>query len=91
MFYLPNITGVLWFAHQVWPRVMNRVPQATLTIAGKNPPPEIQALSTSNDRGTPIQITGYLPDLQPYLERAAVFIVPRLAMGAAYRFYFNWR
>jgi glycosyltransferase involved in cell wall biosynthesis len=81
MFYLPNITGVLWFVQQVWPRVLDRVPQATLTIAGKNPPAKIQALSTSNDMGTTIQITGYVPDPLPYLERAAVFIVPLLAGG----------
>jgi polysaccharide biosynthesis protein PslH len=37
MFYLPNITGMLWFVQQVWPRVLDRMPQATLTIAGKTP------------------------------------------------------
>jgi glycosyltransferase involved in cell wall biosynthesis len=81
MFYLPNITGMLWFAREVWPRVLAQVPQATLTIAGKNPPPVIQQLSMSSPDGTHIQVTGYLPDPLPHLQRANVFIVPLLAGG----------
>jgi polysaccharide biosynthesis protein PslH len=81
MFYLPNITGMLWFTQDVWPRVLAQVPQATLTIAGKNPPLVIQQLSRSSPDGAHIQVTGYLPDPLPYLEHANVFIVPLLAGG----------
>jgi polysaccharide biosynthesis protein PslH len=80
MIYLPNITGILWFVHEVWPRILAKVPHMTLTIAGKNPPPEIQKLSNSNHHEG-IRITGYLPDPKPYLEEAGVFIVPLLAGG----------
>jgi hypothetical protein len=52
MFYLPNITGMLWFVREVWPRVLAQVPQATLTIAGKNPPAVIQQLSSSGPDGS---------------------------------------
>jgi polysaccharide biosynthesis protein PslH len=76
MFYLPNITGMLWFVREVWPLVLAQMPQAILTIAGKNPPAVIQQLSSSS-----IQVTGYLPDPLPHLERASVFIVPLLAGG----------
>jgi glycosyltransferase involved in cell wall biosynthesis len=81
MFYLPNVTGMLWFARDVWPRILAQVPQATLTIAGKNPPAEIQAITTSKNGGANIQVTGYVPDPRPYLEQAGVFIVPLLAGG----------
>lgn len=76
MFYLPNIQGVLWFTREVWPHVLARIPRATLTIAGKNPPPEILAISNAA-----IQVTGYVTDPRPYLEQAGVFVVPLLAGG----------
>jgi polysaccharide biosynthesis protein PslH len=79
MFWLPNVEGVLWFAREVWPKVIEHVPQATFTIAGKNPPAEIQSLPANQNGGASIQVTGYVPDPQPYLERAAVFIVPLLS------------
>ena len=81
MFWLPNVEGVLWFAREVWPKVVAQVPQATFTIAGKNPPAEIQALAASQNGSSSVQVTGYVPDPQPYLERAGVFIVPLLSGG----------
>jgi glycosyltransferase involved in cell wall biosynthesis len=81
MFWLPNVEGVLWFAREVWPKVIAQVPQATFTIVGKNPPAEIQGLSTCQNRRSPVKVTGYVADPQPFLERAGVFIVPLLSGG----------
>lgn len=81
MFWLPNVEGVLWFAREVWPAVVAQVPQATFTIVGKNPPTEIRALSMGQKGMPSIQVTGYIPDPQPYLKRAGVFIVPLLSGG----------
>lgn len=86
MFWLPNIEGMLWFAHEVWPQVKARLPAATLTIIGKNPPLSIQELANGQpgknpDRRSGIEVTGYVPDPQPYLQRAGVFIVPLLSGG----------
>lgn len=81
MFWLPNVEGVLWFAKDVWPKIAAQVPNATFTIAGKNPPAEIQALSNMQNVNSPIDVTGYVPDPQTYLERTAVFIVPLLSGG----------
>jgi glycosyltransferase involved in cell wall biosynthesis len=77
MFWPPNITGVLWFAREVLPRVHKEIPEARFVIAGKNPPPEVASL-TSDPR---IEVTGYAPDPAPYLARADVFVVPLLAGG----------
>lgn len=74
----PNADGVIWFAHEVWPRVLAQVPEALLTIIGKSPPPEL-----TNEK-TPVanlDVTGYVDDLEPYLAQTAVFIVPLLAGG----------
>lgn len=83
MFWLPNIEGVMWFAGEVWPKIVTQVPQATFTIAGKNPPIEVQALSKVQDQNGnfSIEVTGYVPDPAPYLKQAGAFIVPLLSGG----------
>ena len=72
----PNAQGILWLARQVWPAVWRESPKAVLTIIGKDPP---QGLEDSRDAG--IETTGYVPDLAPYLEETAVFVVPLHAGG----------
>jgi glycosyltransferase involved in cell wall biosynthesis len=83
MFWMPNIEGVLWFTRQVWPIVHQRFPQATFNVVGKNPPASIQALAdtSSQGSGSGVVVTGYVADPQPYLENAAVFVVPLLSGG----------
>lgn len=83
MFWPPNIEGVLWFAQQVWPLVRTRLPEATFTIAGKNPPPEVKALEGSKDKGsdTGVRVLGYVSDPAPVLDGAGAFIVPLLSGG----------
>jgi glycosyltransferase involved in cell wall biosynthesis len=90
MFWPPNVEGVLWFARQVWPLVRQQVPGATFTIAGKNPPPEVRALAGAPASG--ITVTGYVADPQPYLQRAAAFIVPlHSASGMRVKIVDAWR
>ena len=72
----PNAAGVVWFAQEVWPLVAREVPDARLTIIGKNPPRALTQSPAAN-----IDITGYVADLAPYLQETAVFIVPLHAGG----------
>jgi glycosyltransferase involved in cell wall biosynthesis len=83
MFWMPNVEGVLWFAREVWPIVHQHFPQATFTIVGKNPPASIGELANSSPQGagSGILVTGYVADPQPYLENAAVFVVPLFSAG----------
>jgi glycosyltransferase involved in cell wall biosynthesis len=69
---------VQWFGREVWTKVREQLPEATFTVVGKNPPDAIRALE-SQDLG--VTITGYVPDPQPYLERAGAFIVPLFSAG----------
>ena len=68
----PNVDGVLWFVKEVFPRVRAEVADATFTIVGSNPPPEILALADIPG----VNVVGYVPDTGPYLDRAAVSIAP---------------
>jgi glycosyltransferase involved in cell wall biosynthesis len=72
--YPPNADGIRWFAREVFPLVLSQVPAATLTIIGKNPPADFQELAASQP--DKFSVTGYVPQLEPYLERAALMVVP---------------
>jgi glycosyltransferase involved in cell wall biosynthesis len=82
MFWPPNIEGVLWFAEHVLPRVLDEVPEAVFTIAGKNPPPEVRALADkASPTGAHVEVTGFVADPLPLLAASRVFVVPLLAGG----------
>jgi glycosyltransferase involved in cell wall biosynthesis len=72
--YPPNADGIRWFAREVFPQVCREFPEATLTIIGKNPPADFQELAANQPEK--YQVTGYVPNLVPYLERAALMVVP---------------
>jgi glycosyltransferase involved in cell wall biosynthesis len=76
--YPPNAEGVLWFAKAVFPAVLAAVPDARLTVIGKQPP---AALLACNIPPANLDITGYVDDPRPYLTETAAFIVPILAGG----------
>jgi glycosyltransferase involved in cell wall biosynthesis len=78
MFWPPNVEGIVWFSHEILPLVVEKIRSASLTIIGKNPPEEVLRLE---NRETNVSITGYIRNPRPYLEKAAVFIVPLLSGG----------
>lgn len=81
MFYPPNVDGTLWFAEAVYPRIKARLPSARVCLVGSRPAPAIRRLAQKDPS---IEVTGYVPDLQPYLERSAVLIAP-LQFGSGMR------
>lgn len=68
----PNAEGIVWFYKEVWPQILLEVPDATLTIIGKNPPTELEDGAAQGG----LEVTGYVDDPLPYLEDTAVFVVP---------------
>jgi glycosyltransferase involved in cell wall biosynthesis len=74
--YAPNVDAALRLATAIFPRVRERLPNAKLWIVGNAPPPELQALESSD-----ITVTGRVEDMRVYLEQAAVFVCP-LRLGA---------
>lgn len=72
MGYFPNIHAVLWFVDKVLPLIRSSEPDVCLLIVGANPPPAIRALS----RDPNIQVTGFVPAIQPFLARATLAIAP---------------
>jgi polysaccharide biosynthesis protein PslH len=77
--YPPNADGIRWFAGEVFPLIKERIPGVTLTIVGKNPPRDIQQFETIYPDA--VRVTGYVADLDPYFEEAALVVVPVRAGG----------
>lgn len=74
--YAPNVDAALRLAHDIFPAVKRRVPAARLWLVGNAPPPELRALASGD-----VRVTGRVPDVKPYLARAAAFVSP-LRLGA---------
>lgn len=79
MAYTPNHDGIGWFLDEVMPRIVEKQPKARLYVVGKNPPPHIT--SRASER---VVVTGTVPDVRPFVQRASVYVVP-LRMGGGTR------
>ena len=75
--YAPNADGIRWFLREVLPQVRQAVPQARITVVGKNPPGDLRRLAQGSPEA--VSVTGYVPDLTPLLRRTAVMVIPVLA------------
>ena len=76
--YRPNVEGAVWFCREVWPRLRDRVPGARLDLVGRRPAPAVRRLAEVPG----VEVVGPVPDVRPYLARAAVAVVPlRIARG----------
>jgi glycosyltransferase involved in cell wall biosynthesis len=60
----------------VWPSVVSRLPDATLTIAGRNPPPWLVRGANQS-----VRVVASPQDVRPYLWEAGAFVAPFQAGG----------
>lgn len=79
MYWPPNIDGVLWFIHKVWPLIREQKSGVQFDVVGSRPPREVVVLGGGDETG--INVTGYVPDPTPYFQRAALMVVPLRAGG----------
>jgi sugar transferase (PEP-CTERM/EpsH1 system associated) len=78
MDYFPNVDAVKYFYHDIFPLVRRGTPQLSLVIAGRSPARAVRQLA----RDPAVRVTGWVPDLRPYLKGAAVAVAPmRIARG----------
>lgn len=85
MDWLPNEDAIRFFMEEIMPRVRREIPDATLTVVGRNPSQSLMELSR---RDSSIIVMGRVEDVRPYMERAAVYIVPiRVGGGTRLKIY----
>jgi glycosyltransferase involved in cell wall biosynthesis len=77
MAYPPNAEGILWFAREAWPLVRAELPEATLTVVGRDPPAGVRRLAEEPG----VHVTGTVPDVRPHFERATAVVAPVLSGG----------
>ena len=77
--YRPNQHAARELALEVLPLLRRRVPQATLTLVGRDAGPELRRLA-----GPAVEVTGEVAEMLPHLRRARATIVP-LRSGAGTR------
>ncbi len=75
----PNVDGARWLAGTIFPRVTARVPEARLELVGQAPGAEVRALA-----GGAVSVHASVPDVTPYLDRAAVVVAP-IRIGGSMR------
>lgn len=76
MSYFPNQQAIRWFLREVFPTVLRGRPAARLVVAGADPPRWLRALAGPN-----VEVTGWVPDIRPFVAGAAVVIAPLLIGG----------
>lgn len=74
--HTPNVDAALWLVAEIMPLVWAARPDTRLWIVGNVPPPSVQALA-----GPRVEVTGFVPSLEPYLAKARVSVNP-LRYGA---------
>jgi glycosyltransferase involved in cell wall biosynthesis len=73
----PNEDAVLHFSAAILPRIRAQVPDVTVTVVGRNPSSHLRAVAERAG----IVVTGTVDDVRPYIDEAAVYIVPLRAGG----------
>ena len=74
----PNIDAVQFFLKDIWPKVLARSPRLNLYVIGSHMP---ELLSERKDTG--VEWVGYVPELEPWLDKVCATIAPlRFGAGA---------
>lgn len=85
MDWMPNDEGIRWFTAEVFPLVQERVAGVRLVVVGRSPSATLRELASRNGA---IEVSGTVADVRPYLERAALSIVPlRVGGGTRLKIY----
>ncbi|MDY6783742.1 MAG: glycosyltransferase family 4 protein [Cyanobacteriota bacterium] len=72
MDYFVNIDAACTLGREIFPRLQEKYPDATLTLVGSKPAPEVLALGERKG----VTVTGRVPSMTEYLHQATVFAAP---------------
>jgi polysaccharide biosynthesis protein PslH len=76
----PNRDAASWLLYHIFPRVRGSRPDCQLDLVGDQPPAETRAAAAAAG----VVVTGRVPDVTEYLDRAAVVLAP-LRLGGGMR------
>ncbi|MBI2865270.1 MAG: glycosyltransferase [Chloroflexi bacterium] len=67
----PNVDAALWLGREIMPLLQRQSPGVRLAIIGPDPPAEVHSLA-----GPDIVVTAGVPQVEPFIEEAAVVMAP---------------
>ena len=76
--FRPNLDALRWFVGEVLPLVRAARPRARLLVVGRAAGPAALALA-----GDAVEVVGEVPDVAPYIDGAAVYVVPMRIGGGS--------
>jgi glycosyltransferase involved in cell wall biosynthesis len=76
----PNQDGVQFFLEQVWPRVLAQESSSQFIVVGRKPPAWLRQLLAQTKQ---CQLHADVPDVRPYLNQAAMLVVPLRVGGGS--------
>lgn len=71
MDYFPNYDAAIYFHNEILPLIVAKHSEVTFSIVGNNPTNQVKQLASDN-----VTVTGYVPDVRVYFNRATVFVSP---------------
>jgi glycosyltransferase involved in cell wall biosynthesis len=71
MDFFPNKQGIMFFLDEIFPRILQRVPDARVFVVGIYPPKELLRRASEN-----VIVTGFVNDVRPYMAKGEVYIIP---------------
>jgi glycosyltransferase involved in cell wall biosynthesis len=69
--YAPNVDAAQYLCRDILPEIARAVPDVHVWLVGNAPPDEVLALADER-----VTVTGYVPDVLPYLNAADVVVCP---------------
>lgn len=81
MDYRPNVDAALWFIEEILPEIRTEAPDAHFVIVGQQPHHRLMKYKGAEG----ITLTGFVPDVKPYIRAADVYVAP-LRAGSGTRF-----
>ena len=77
MDWYPNEDAILYFTEAILPTIRAEIPDVSVVVVGRQPSPQLRAAAEQAG----IVVTGTVDDVRPYVDGAAVYIVPLRAGG----------
>jgi sugar transferase (PEP-CTERM/EpsH1 system associated) len=78
MDYFPNVDAVTYFAHEIFPSLRQRFPDARFVIVGSNPVSAVRKLAALPG----VVVTGAVPDVRHFIAQSRVAVAPlRISQG----------
>ncbi len=77
MGYPPNFDAALYFCTEIFPKILNRRPDAKFVVVGQGPYDVLQKLRDFPN----VEVTGWVQDVVPFYRQAGVVVVPLRSGG----------